>query len=346
MLKDAIRGDASDIHFIPRLNDYHIQFRKTGVLSPFQSISHDQGERLIAHLKFMAQMDIGEKRKPQSGSFNTTISDSPVSLRISTLPTNHLKESLVIRILPQEFQVPLEKMSLYPSSARKLLALLMYSHGLIIFTGPTGSGKTTTLYSLVHHCSSALNRNVITLEDPIEKDHEDMVQIQVNEKAGITYSTGLKAILRHDPDIIMVGEIRDRETAETAIRAALTGHLVLTTLHTKDAKSAIYRLMELGVHWHDIQQTLIGVSAQRLVKLNCSVCGTVCKADCKGRHMLKRTSVYEILTGSALKEVIREARGEDAYYQYPTLRTLINKGVALGFVPNSEFHKWIHEENG
>jgi competence protein ComGA len=346
MLKDAILNDASDIHLIPKLNDYYIQFRKTGVLSPFQSIPLEQGERLIAHLKFMASMDIGEKRKPQSGAYNTTIRNSPVSLRISTLPTNHLKESLVIRILPQKLTVPLEKMSLYPSSAKKLLALLMYSHGLIIFTGPTGSGKTTTLYSLVHHCSSGLNRNVITLEDPIEKDHEDMVQIQVNEKAGITYSTGLKAILRHDPDIIMVGEIRDKETAEVAIRAALTGHLVLTTLHTKDAKSAVYRLMELGIHWHDIQQTLIAVSAQRLLKLNCPVCNSECGGTCAGDEVMKRASVYEIVTGSALKEVIKEARGEEALYQYPTLRTLINKGVALGFVPETEYRKWVHEEEG
>ncbi len=227
MIGEAFSSDATDVHVIPRTKDYLIQFRKLGVLVPFQTIDPDQAERLIAHLKFMASMDIGEKRKPQSGSFSLTVRNTPLSLRISTLPTTHLKESLVIRILPQKYQIPIDKMSLYPSSAKKLLALLMYSHGLILFTGPTGSGKTTTLYSLVHHCSAALNRNVITLEDPVEKMYEDMVQIQVNEKAGITYSTGLKAILRHDPDIIMVGEIRDRETAEIAIRASLTGHSVI-----------------------------------------------------------------------------------------------------------------------
>jgi competence protein ComGA len=227
MIGEAFSGDATDVHVIPRTKDYLIQFRKLGVLVPFHTVDSDQAERLIAHLKFMASMDIGEKRKPQSGSFSLTVRGTPLSLRISTLPTTHLKESLVIRILPQKYQIPIDKMSLYPSSAKKLLALLMYSHGLIIFTGPTGSGKTTTLYSLVLHCSVALNRNVITLEDPVEKLHEEMVQIQVNEKAGITYSAGLKAILRHDPDIIMVGEIRDRETAEIAVRAALTGHPVI-----------------------------------------------------------------------------------------------------------------------
>ena len=346
MIREALASDATDIHLIPRTKDYFIQFRKLGVLVPYQTIDQDQAERVIAHLKFMASMDIGEKRKPQSGSFNMTIRNSPISLRISTLPTTHLKESLVIRILPQKYQIPIEQLSLYPSSAKKLLALLMYSHGLMIFTGPTGSGKTTTLYSLVHHCSVALNRNVITLEDPVEKQHEDLVQIQVNEKAGITYSTGLKAILRHDPDIIMVGEIRDRETAEIAIRASLTGHLVLTTMHTKDAKGAVYRLMELGIQWHEIQQTLIGVSAQRLLKLLCPVCRIGCKGMCYCGESVTRASVYEIVTGSALANVLKEAKGEEAIYHYQTLQSLINKGVALGFVEESEYKKWIYEEKG
>ncbi|TMU85517.1 hypothetical protein FGG79_09855 [Bacillus sp. BHET2] len=139
MIGDAFSNDATDIHLIPRTNDYLIQFRKIGVLVPFQTIDLDQAERLIAHLKFMASMDIGEKRKPQSGSFTLTVRNTLLSLRISTLPTTHLKESLVIRILPQKYQLPIEKMSLYPSSAKKLLALLMYSHGLILFTGPTGN---------------------------------------------------------------------------------------------------------------------------------------------------------------------------------------------------------------
>ncbi|TMU85474.1 hypothetical protein FGG79_09630 [Bacillus sp. BHET2] len=211
-------------------------------------------------------------------------------------------------------------------------------------TCSTGSGKTTTLYSLVHHCSVALNRNVITLEDPVEKQHDEMVQIQVNEKAGITYSTGLKAILRHDPDIIMVGEIRDRETAEIAIRASLTGHLVISTMHTRDAKGAIYRLMEFGIEWHDIEQTLLAVSAQRLLKLVCPICKSECGGKCLRGKNLNRASVYEIVTGSALKEVLKEAKGGSGRYQYQSLQMLINKGVALGFVSELEYRKWVHEE--
>ena len=344
MIGEAFSNDATDIHLIPRTKEYLIQFRKLGGLVPFQTIDEDQAERLIAHLKFMASMDIGEKRKPQSGSFSLTVRNTPLSLRISTLPTTHLKESLVIRILPQKYQIPIEKMSLYPSSAKKLLALLMHSHGLILFTGPTGSGKTTTLYSLVHHCSVVLNRNVITLEDPVEKQHDEMVQIQVNEKAGITYSTGLKAILRHDPDIIMVGEIRDRETAEIAVRASLTGHLVISTMHTRDAKGAIYRLMELGIKWHDIEQTLLAVSAQRLLKLLCPICKGECGGQCLRGEKRNRASVYEIITGSALKKVLKEARGEIVQHKYRTLQTLICKGVALGFVSENEYRKWVHEE--
>lgn len=178
----------------------------------------------------------------------------------------------------------------------------------------------------------------------MEKQHDEMVQIQVNEKAGITYSTGLKAILRHDPDIIMVGEIRDRETAEIAIRASLTGHLVISTMHTRDAKGAIYRLMELGIEWHDIEQTLLAVSAQRLLKLVCPVCQKECGGQCIRGDRRNRASVYEIITGSALKEVLKEARGERVQHQYRTLQVLIRKGVALGYVSEHEYRKWVHEE--
>ncbi|MGM0844265.1 MAG: competence type IV pilus ATPase ComGA [Bacillota bacterium] len=340
MLKKAVTKNVTDIHLFPRKDDYLMQHRSNGILTPNVSIPIPEGERLISHFKFMASMDIGEKRKPQSGSFTFHMRNEPLDLRISTLPTTGLKESLVIRILPQQLSLPLEKLALFPASARKLLALLMNSHGLLIFTGPTGSGKTTTLYSLVEHCSSALQRNVVTLEDPVEKFNDSLVQVQVNEKAGVTYSAGLRAILRHDPDIIMVGEIRDEETAEVAIRASLTGHLVLSTLHTKDAKGAVYRLMELGIQWHEIQQSLIGVSAQRLVSLVCPFCGETCLETCTKNPQQKRAAVYEILSGKALNEVLKEAKGELAHYEYPTLTNLLRKGCALGYIPERELNRW------
>ncbi|HZG73307.1 MAG TPA: competence type IV pilus ATPase ComGA [Chondromyces sp.] len=344
LLDEAIKANSSDVHFIPRKHSYLIQLRTYGRLVPHTEFSLKDAERLISHFKFMASMDIGEKRKPQSGSFELNVKERTVSLRISTLPTALSKESLVIRILPQQTVFDLPQLSLFPHSARKLLALLTHSHGLMIFTGPTGSGKTTTLYSLVQHCVSELNRNVITLEDPVERQHDEWLQVQVNEKAGVTYSTGLKAILRHDPDVIMVGEIRDVETAKVAVRAAMTGHLVLTTLHTRDAKGAVFRLLEFGLQWHEIQQTLIGITAQRLINLACPTCGDSCSPYCTSRLKKKQATVYEILSGAQLQEVLKEVKGEESDYHYPLLKDLLRKGVALGYLSKSEFARWVFEE--
>ncbi|WP_335872809.1 competence type IV pilus ATPase ComGA [Bacillus sp. 2205SS5-2] len=340
VLESAIDLDATDIHVLPRKHDYSVQYRVLGYLHKGKTFSFEEGERLISHFKFKASMDIGEKRKPQTGALHFFFQQRPLAIRLSTLPTAHNKESLVIRILPQTAALPIQQMSLFPSSARKLHSLLMHSHGLIIFTGPTGSGKTTTLYSLIEHCSNQLNRHVITLEDPVEKQNEELLQVQVNEKAGITYANGLRAILRHDPDIIMVGEIRDQETAEIAIRAALTGHLVLTTLHTRDAKGAIYRLLEFGIKWEEIQQTLIAVTAQRLVRLQCPLCGDLDEAYCISPSHHKRVSVYEILSGQALQMIMNEARGLEGSLAYPLIEDLLRKGVALGYISEVEFNRW------
>lgn len=187
------------------------------------------------------------------------------------------------------------------------------------------------------------NRNVITLEDPIEKEHDLVLQVQVNEKAGVTYATGLKAILRHDPDIIMVGEIRDAETAKIAVRAALTGHLVLSTMHTRDAKGAIYRLREFGVNAVEIEQTLVAVTAQRLVELVCPFCEGECTPFCYSYGRWKRASVFELLAGRALNAALKEARGEEVIIQYRTLKEVIKKGIALGYIKETEYARWVLE---
>lgn len=341
LLEDAFHLRVSDIHFVPRTFDILVQFRVDHELMVKDILQKDIYTRLLSHFKFLAEMDIGEHRKPQNGAMSIEIKQTVLSLRLSTLPTAN-DESLVIRILPTETSYPLDYLSLFQNSTKKLLSMLNHSHGLIIFTGPTGSGKTTTLYSMLHASKKIFNRNIITLEDPIEKKSDEVLQVQVNEKAGISYATGLKAILRHDPDIIMVGEIRDSETAEIAIRAALTGHLVLTTMHTRDAIGAIYRLLEFNITIQEIEQTIIAVAAQRLVELKCPYCVGRCSYFCKKMRSVRRTCVYELLYGKALTQVIKEARGEKTSYRYDKLKDVIKKGIALGYLENKEFHKWVY----
>lgn len=340
ILARAIRLSATDIHIVPRKDGPLIQFRIDNKLLPQQSLNHEDSERLISHLKFLASMDIGEKRRPQSGSIPFKHEKKTIGLRLSTLPASS-SESLVIRLIPEQNILPLEQLSLFPNTAKRLISLLKHSHGMIIFTGPTGSGKTTTLYSLLHHAKEIINRNVITLEDPIESPSEKMLQVQINEKAGVNYSVGLKAILRHDPDIIMVGEIRDAETAKIAVRAALTGHLILTTMHTRDAQGAIYRLLEFGVSWLEIEQTLIAVTAQRLLELKCPFCEGECTVSCPAQKKRRRASVYELLNGKNLAETLKQAKGESGCTTYRQLKEEIRKAVVMGYVKESEFDRWV-----
>lgn len=341
ILTRATEVAASDIHIMPRKEGSLVQFRIDNRLVPQETLSFDETERLISHLKFLASMDIGEKRRPQNGALTLTLADRVVGLRLSTLPTMYA-ESLVIRLIPQHNIVPLAQLSLFPTTVQRLIALLKHSHGMIIFTGPTGSGKTTTLYSLLHHTQELLNRNVITLEDPIENQSDTVLQVQINEKAGISYAVGLKAALRHDPDVIMVGEIRDAETARIATRAALTGHLILTTMHSRDAEGAVSRLLEFGISWLEIQQSLIAVTAQRLVELK-----DLESKRASSTQKNKRASVYELLSGKELGKVLQLAKGEKTETNYRTLKQEIGKAVALGFVEDKEFARlvFIDERN-
>ena len=343
IVNEAVLAAATDIHFIPKSNYGSILFRITHQLIPQQKLQLDELERLISYFKFKASMDIGEKRRPQNGAFSLIIQEQVIGLRLSTLPSTY-SESLVIRLLPQEEFIPIHQLSIFPNSTKHLLSLMKLTNGLIIFTGPTGSGKTSTLYTLLRYSSRIYARNVITLEDPVEKNSEDLLQVQVNEKAGITYSTGLKAILRHDPDVIMVGEIRDSETAKIAVRASLTGHLVLTTMHTRNAKGAIHRLLEFGVNFNEIEQTLVAIAAQRLVHLICPFCHGICSEFCT-RKTKNRSTVFEILSGEVLKEAIQEGKGVKMKKKYSSLHDVIAKGIAYGFVHESEFERWgLHYE--
>ncbi|WP_291757254.1 competence type IV pilus ATPase ComGA [Lysinibacillus sp. UBA5990] len=264
LLLKAYHFGATDLLLVPSNINYRIYFRKYDKLLHAGELPNDLAERMISYYKFLAQLDISERRKPQSGSFQKTMEQQPYAFRVSTLPSVFLKESLIIRLLIQNHSFPLTSLCFFKSSAYKLMELVQNRQGLLFFTGATGSGKSTSLYSLIHYCSTELNRHVISLEDPVENKQANLLQIQVNERAGVTYATGLKAILRHSPDVIMIGEIRDKETAKIAIEASLTGHLVVSTIHAKDSLSCLYRLMDLGVSIDELRQTVIGIVAQVL----------------------------------------------------------------------------------
>lgn len=266
LIKEALTFGASDIHLSPAQGCYSVIFRKYGKMYTKGELPQELAIRMITYYKFLSALDISEKRKPQSGAFQKEIEQFIYAFRISTLPSVLAKESLVIRILKQNMAIPLAELSYDPAAVRKIEQLVQHRQGLLLFSGATGSGKSTTLYSLMHYCCTELKRHVITLEDPVEKNYEQIVQIQVNERAGVTYAEGLRAILRHSPDVIMIGEIRDAETAQIAVEAALSGHLVLSTIHAKNTVNCLYRLMDLGISLDELRQATVGIIAQTLVE--------------------------------------------------------------------------------
>ncbi|WP_336824649.1 competence type IV pilus ATPase ComGA [Sporosarcina sp. USHLN248] len=265
LLLKAIEYEASDIHFVPTRNGYEILFKKHAKIVRVDTFPLQLSVRMISFFKFLSSLDISDKRKPQSGSFHKQFQNENYSFRVSTIPSIQMKESVVIRLQKHDKIVPLSKLCIEDEWEQQLREAASKRQGLLIMTGPTGSGKTTTIYSLTAHCVNELDRHVITLEDPVENNHSHLLQIQVNERAGMTYATGLKAILRHSPDVIMIGEIRDAETAKIAVAAALTGHLVLTTVHSKDAIGCFYRLMDFGITPEELRQTIVCISSQRLI---------------------------------------------------------------------------------
>lgn len=297
LLVRAIHFGASDLHILPTTEYYKIHFRKYGKLFPAGNIPFELGDRMISFFKFLSSLDISEKRKPQSGSFQKSIEENIYSFRVSTLPSVYRKESLVIRLLLQNSRHPITSLCLFPNAADKLIQLVSNRQGLLLFCGATGSGKTTSLYSLINYCSETLARQVISLEDPVESNQTQLLQIQVNERAGVTYASGLKAILRHSPDVIMIGEIRDKETAKVAIEAALTGHLVLSTVHSKDTVNCLYRLMDLDISLEEMRQAIIGIVAQCLVQVDTD----------------ERKAIYEILSEFNLVEAIYSTMRGDEY---------------------------------
>ncbi|PIP37781.1 MAG: type II secretion system protein GspE [Desulfobacterales bacterium CG23_combo_of_CG06-09_8_20_14_all_51_8] len=267
----AVEFRASDIHFEPFEDIFKVRFRVDGVLNEVESPPKRLQAAIISRVKIMADLDIAERRLPQDGRIKLKISGRDIDFRVSTIPTL-FGESLVMRVLDREMLIlDLEKIGFPQRLLSEYMKLITQPYGMILVTGPTGSGKTSTLYTSLSKINSTENK-IITLEDPVEYYLSGVNQIQVNPKIGMTFASGLRSIVRQDPDIILVGEIRDRETAEIAIQSALTGHLLFSTLHTNDSVGAISRLLDMGVEGFLLSSTLLGVLAQRLVRVICPEC--------------------------------------------------------------------------
>ena len=271
ILAEGITTRASDIHIETEENEVAVRYRIDGVLRQVMAFPRAVGFPLVSRIKIMSGLDIADRLRPQDGRARVAVNQMPVDLRISTLPAAH-GEKIVIRILDSRGMVlSLERMGLHPEELERINELIQSREGFILVTGPTGSGKTTTLYSALKSIQ-ARGVNIITVEDPVEYRIAGIVQVQVHEKANLTFSSALRSILRQDPDVVLVGEIRDRETASIAIQASLTGHLVLSTLHTIDAASSITRLADIGVDAYKVAAALKGIIAQRLVRRLCVAC--------------------------------------------------------------------------
>lgn len=273
VLFQALKLRASDVHFQPFSDRLQVRFRIDGVLYDMEAVPKNAQDAVLSRIKVMAKMDIAERRMPQDGRASIRLGDGEVDVRISVIPTSD-GERAVLRLLDKTARLyTMEEIGLDEENQKTLEHYIHYAHGIILVTGPTGSGKTTTLYGSLSRISTG-DKNILTIEDPIEYHLDGISQIQVNTKKGLTFAAGLRSFLRQDPDVMMVGEIRDLETAEIAIRAALTGHLVFSTVHTNDAPSTITRLVDLGLEPYLVSSSILLVVAQRLVRVICPNCRT------------------------------------------------------------------------
>jgi len=285
VLMQAIKDRASDIHFEPFENEFKMRYRIDGVLYEMVPPPKQLGPAITSRIKVMANLDIAERRLPQDGRIELTVGGKPVDLRIAVLPTIH-GESCVMRVLDRSnVELALDRIGLRQDDYESFVRLINRPNGIVVVTGPTGSGKTTTLYAALAKLND-IETKILTVEDPVEYDIDGLCQCQVNEEAGLTFGKALRSFLRQDPDIILVGEIRDLETAQIAVQASLTGHLVLSTLHTNDAPSSVIRLVDLGMEPFLLTATVEGVVAQRLAR-------TICK-HCKEPYTPKEEELMEL----------------------------------------------------
>ncbi|NEU05843.1 GspE/PulE family protein [Clostridium senegalense] len=285
IIENAINAKASDIHIEPLEGRVKVRFRLDGQLKEIMSLEKKDLNAIVARIKILSSLDIAKKRVPQDGRILTKVNGIDIDLRVSTLPTVN-GEKIVIRVLDKSANnISRNNLGLDESDEKKLRRIISKPHGIILSTGPTGSGKSTTLYSILKELNDE-SRNIITIEDPVEFSIEGINQVNVNYKTGLTFSYGLRSILRQDPDVIMVGEIRDAETSKIAMRAAITGHLVLSTLHTNDAPSTIIRLIDMGIEPYLIATSIVGVISQRLIRIVCPNCSENYEASSYEKKLL------------------------------------------------------------
>lgn len=305
ILFDAVQQQASDIHFQPSDSALLVRFRMDGVLFDYQELPASVQEEILARIKVAGKMDIAEKRLPQDGRATVRVGSRVIDLRIASMPSSH-GERIVVRLLDKSARLySLPELGMDGATLDRFREAIQVEHGLLLVTGPTGSGKSTTLYAALQELDTR-EKNAVTLEDPIEYQLAGISQTQINLKKGMTFASGLRSVLRQDPDIIMVGEIRDAETAIMAVQAALTGHLVFSTLHTNDAASAVTRMLDLGIEPFLLSSSLIAVLAQRLVRRLCTSCkqrssvfpdtweGIGCE-QCRGTGFRGRLGIYELM---------------------------------------------------
>jgi general secretion pathway protein E len=310
LLSQAVSEGASDVHVEPFESYSVVRYRIDGVLRDIVRPRRALHAALVSRIKIMASLDIAEKRLPQDGRIMLRLGGRPIDVRVSTLPTGH-GERVVLRLLDKERgRLEPESLGMSRETLAALDRLVKQPHGIVLVTGPTGSGKTTTLYAMLSRLDAAAT-NIMTVEDPIEYDLAGIGQTQVNARIEMTFARALRAILRQDPDVIMIGEIRDQETAQIAVQASLTGHLVLATLHTNDSVSAITRLLDMGIEPFLLSSSILGILAQRLVRKLCPDCKGAGCPKCLQSGYLGRTGIYELLeVDEPMRAAIHAREGE------------------------------------
>lgn len=329
MINQAVAERASDIHIEPQADCLLVRQRVDGLLIVKDQIPLKHAALILSRVKIMADLDIGEKRLPQDGTLLFSRLEGTLDIRIATLPTIH-GEKVVLRLFHSRVDnISLNQLGMGANDHQKIKHMLQRTSGLLIITGPTGSGKTTTLYAMLQ----ILNRpemNVITLEDPIELQIAGLNQVAIQPKVGLTFARCLRSALRQDPDVIMIGEIRDRETADIAIGAALTGHLVLSTLHTNDAATAITRLLDMKMEPYRVAAALTGVVAQRLVRIVCKICRGKGCVHCQNTGYYQRTGVFETFSmDEQLERLIVESHSLNQLRGYLRKSGIVSLGQSV-----------------